>query len=415
MTSARAPAAPGHADNAPEAAHAVPGPLPRALRGILKLDDFEEAGRRHMPRPLFSYVSGGVEDHESYRDNRAAFREYGFVPRILVGVAQRSQATPLLGHTYASPFGIAPMGICAMTAYRGDLVLARAAARANIPMVLSGSSLIPLEEVAAEAKSSWFQAYLPGDVARITALIDRVARAGFETLMLTVDTPATPNREHNTRAGFTSPLRPSLRLAWDGLVRPRWLLGTFGRTLLRHGMPHFENSYATRGVAVVSRSVARDFSERGHLDWKHFELIRQRWRGRIVMKGILDQEDARIARESGVDAIVVSNHGGRQLDGAVSALRVLPGIVAACKDIPVMMDGGIRRGTDVLKALALGAKFVFVGRPFNYAAAIAGEAGVRHAIDILASEIDRDMAMLGINRLDELTPGCLLHIGRNPG
>ena len=389
-------------------------PVPRALRRILALDDFEEAGRRHIPRPLFSYVSGGVEDNESLRDNRAAFREYAFVPRVLVGVAQRTQATTLLGQTYASPFGIAPMGIAAMTAYRGDLMLARAAAHANIPMVLSGSSLIPLEDVAAEARSCWFQAYLPGDVARITGLIDRVARAGFETLMLTVDTPATPNREHNTRAGFTSPLRPSLRLAWDGLVRPRWLLGTFGRTLIRHGMPHFENAYATRGVAILSRAVARDFAERGHLDWTHFDLVRRMWRGKIVIKGILDKEDARIARESGVDAVIVSNHGGRQLDGAVSPLRVLPGIVAACKDIPVMMDGGIRRGTDVLKAMALGAAFVFVGRPFNYAAAIAGEAGVRHAIQLLASEIDRDMAMLGVNRLDELTPRSLLHLGRNP-
>ena len=389
-------------------------PLPRALRRILKLDDFEEAGRRHIPRPLFSYVSGGVEDNEAMRDNRAVFREYAFIPRVLVGVAQRTQATTLLGHTYATPFGSAPRGITAMTAYRGDLVLARGAAHAKIPMVLSGSSLIPLEEVATEARSCWFQAYLPGDVARITGLVDRVARAGFETLMLTVDTPATPNREHNTRAGFTSPLRPSLRLAWDGLARPRWLLGTFGRTLVRHGMPHFENAYAARGVAILSRAVARDFAERGHLDWKHFELVRRMWRGKLVIKGILHQDDARIARDSGVDAIIVSNHGGRQLDGAVSPLRVLPGIVAACKDIPVMMDGGIRRGTDVLKAMALGAAFVFVGRPFNYAAAIGGEAGVRHAITILASEIDRDMAMLGINRLDELTPRHLMHLGRDP-
>jgi L-lactate dehydrogenase (cytochrome) len=148
--------------------------------------------------------------------------------------------------------------------------------------------------------------------------------------MVTVDTPATPNREHNTRAGFTSPLRPSLLLAWDGLVRPRWLLGTFARTLLRHGMPHFENSYATRGVAILSRAVARDFSERGHLDWTHFELVRRMWRGKLVVKGILDKEDARIARESGADAIVVSNHGGRQLDGAVSAARAAR-IVAACR------------------------------------------------------------------------------------
>jgi len=405
---------PDDANAAPRAPISGPAPLPRSLRRILKLDDFEEAGRRHLPRPLFSYVAGGVEDHESIRDNRAAFREYGFVPRVLVGVAQRSQATTLLGHGYASPFGIAPMGISALTAYRGDLALARAAFRAGIPMVLSGSSLIRLEDVATEAPGAWFQAYLPGDIAAITALLDRTARAGFATLMLTVDTPATPNREHNTRAGFSSPLRPSLRLAWDGIVRPRWLLGTFARTLLRHGMPHFENAYATRGAPVISKTVTRDFADRGHLDWKHFALIRRMWRGRIVIKGILDRDDARIARESGVDAIVVSNHGGRQLDGAVSALRVLPGIVDACPDIPVMMDGGIRRGTDVLKALALGAKFVFVARPFNYAAAIAGEAGVRHAIGILAAEIDRDMAMLGVNRIAELTPRCLLRLPRNP-
>ncbi len=366
MTTIGATPAPAAAQAARSGATA---PLPRALRGILRLDDFEEAGRRHLPRPLFSYVSGGVEDNQSRHDNRAAFREYGFVPRVLVGVAQRSMAASLLGHSYALPFGIAPMGISALTAYRGDLVLARAAARANIPMVLSGSSLIALEDVAAESKDAWFQAYLPGDVPQITGLVERAARAGYGTLMLTVDTQATPNREHNTRAGFTSPLRPSLRLAWDGFVRPRWLAGTFARTLLRHGMPHFENSYATRGVAVVSRAVAREFSERGHLNWTHFELVRRMWRGKLVLKGVLHKDDARIARDRGADAIIVSNHGGRQLDGAVSPLRVLPEVVAACPDIPVIMDSGIRRGTDVLKALALGAKFVFVGRPFNYAAA----------------------------------------------
>lgn len=382
----------------------------KRLRQILRLDDFEPAARRHLPRPLFSYVSGGVEDRVSLHDNRAAFREYGFVPRVLVGVGQRTTSAELLGHTYALPFGIAPMGISALTAYRGDLVLARVAARADIPMILSGSSLIKLEDVIAEAPNAWFQAYLPGEVAQIDALVDRVASAGYGTLMLTVDTPANPNREHNVRAGFTSPLRPSARLAWDGLVRPRWLFGTFLRTLLRHGMPHFENSYATRGVAMLSRGVMRDFADRGHLDWSHVARIRNRWRGKLLIKGILHHADARIARESGVDAIVVSNHGGRQLDGAASPLRVLPEVVAACQGMPVIVDGGIRRGTDVLKALALGASFVLVARPFNYAAAIAGEAGVRHAIDLLASEIDRDMAMLGINRLDELGPACLMRL-----
>jgi L-lactate dehydrogenase (cytochrome) len=379
----------------------------RALRNILRLDDFEPAARGHLPRPLFAYVSGGVEDNVSRGDNRAAFLEYGFVPRVLVGVGNRSMATTLMGRTYAYPFGIAPMGISAMTAYRGDLVLAREAARANIPMVLSGSSLIRMEDVASESKDAWFQAYLPAEVPRIDALIDRAARAAFHTLVITVDTQATANREHYMRAGFTSPLRPSLRLAWDGLVRPRWLFGTFFRTLVNHGMPHFENSYAERGVAMLSRGVLRDFAERGHIAWSHLARIRQRWPGKLVIKGILHPDDGRIARETGADAIVVSNHGGRQLDGAVSPLRVLPQVVAACKDMPVMLDSGVRRGTDVLKALALGAKFVWVGRPFNYAAAIAGAEGVRHAIALLSSEVDRDMGMLGVNRIDELGPQFL--------
>jgi L-lactate dehydrogenase (cytochrome) len=373
------------------------------LRRILKLDDFEPAAKRHLPRPLFSYVSGGVEDFVTLRENRAVFDEWGFVPRVLVGVGNRSAAVELLGSTYALPFGIGPMGISAMTAYRGDLVLARAAKAANVPMVVSGSSLIRLEEIVAENPDAWFQAYLPGDVARIDPLVDRIASAGYRTLMLTVDTPATPNREHNLRAGFTSPLRPSLRLAWDGITRPAWLLGTFLPTLVRHGMPHFENSYAERGVAMLSRGVMREFGERGHLDWTHIARIRERWRGKLVIKGIMHPEDACLARDHGADAVIVSNHGGRQLDTTVSALRVLPDVVAACPGIPVMMDGGVRRGTDALKALALGARFVWVARPFNYAAAIAGEAGVRHAIALLASEIDRDMAMLGVRSIAQMS------------
>jgi L-lactate dehydrogenase (cytochrome) len=299
------------------------------------------------------------------------------------------------------------MGISAMTAYRGDVVLARCAADANIPMVVSGSSLIRLEEIVAANPDAWFQAYLPGDVSRIDPLVDRIANAGYRTLMLTVDTPATPNREHNLRNGFTSPLRPSLGLAWQGLSHPRWLFGNFLPTLVRHGMPHFENSYAERGVAILSRGVMRDFGERGHLDWTHVARIRDRWRGNLVIKGIMHPDDARLAREHGADAVVVSNHGGRQLDTTVSALRVLPEVVSACPGLPVMVDGGIRRGTDALKALALGARFVWVARPFNYAAAIAGDAGVKHAIALLASEIDRDMAMLGVRSIAELSPRYL--------
>jgi L-lactate dehydrogenase (cytochrome) len=220
--------------------------------------------------------------------------------------------------------------------------------------------------------------------------------------VVTVDSQVAPNRENYLRAGFSAPLRPTLRLAWDGITRPRWLFGTFLRTLVRHGMPHFENNFATRGAPILSPSVVREWSERGQLDWTHLALIRRLWKGTLVVKGILDPDDARMAREAGADGIIVSNHGGRQLDGAVSPLRMLPAVVAACPDIPVMIDSGVRRGTDVLKALALGAKFVFVGRPFGYAAAIGGAAGVNRAIGLLFDEIHRDMAMLGISNLSEL-------------
>jgi len=376
--------------------------MSKRLQRILCLDDFEAAARKQLPLPIFGYVSGAAETNASLSDNRRAFAEYGFVPRVLIDISKGSPQTSLFGEAYAAPFGIAPMGISALYAYRGDLVLARAAAAARIPMIMSGSSLIRLEDVARECGDTWFQAYLPGDVREITALVERVAVAGFRTLVVTVDSQVAPNRENYLRAGFSAPLRPTLRLAWDGLTRPRWLLGTFARTLFRHGMPHFENNFATRGAPILSPSVVREWSERGQLDWTHFALIRRLWKGKLVVKGVLDPDDARMAREAGADGIIVSNHGGRQLDGAVSPLRVLPAIVAACPGLPVMMDSGIRRGTDVLKALALGAKFVFVGRPFAYAAAVGGAAGVDRAITLLSDEIQRDMAMLGISRLSEL-------------
>ena len=373
------------------------------LASILCLDDFETAARRHLPRPIFGYVAGAVESNRSYRDNREAFDDYRFLPRVLVDISRRSTQTTLFGQTHSVPFGIAPMGIEALYAYRGDLVLARTAARAKLPMIMSGSSLIRLEDVAADSPGTWFQAYLPGDPAQIEALIARVAAAGFQTLVITVDTPVSANRENNVRTGFSTPLRPSLRLAWDGLSHPRWLFGTFLRTIVQHGMPHFENNYATRGAPILSSRVARDFAARGHLNWAHFARIREIWKGRLVIKGVLAPDDARLACDHGAQGIIVSNHGGRQLDGAVAPLRVLASVVAACPGVPVMMDSGVRRGTDVLKALALGARFVFVGRPFAYAAAIAGEAGVAHAIDLLTQEVSRDMAMLGINTLDELS------------
>jgi len=338
-----------------------PRKAPRILRKILALDDFEEPARRYIPRPIFGYVCGGAETNASMRANRAAFDDLWFVPRILVDVGERTQKTRLFEHTYDAPFGIAPMGGTAMAAYQGDVVLARAAAQANVPMILSGASLTPLERVREEGSTTWFQAYLPGETDTIAALVERVARAGYDTLVITVDVPVGANRENNVRSGYHTPLRPTLRLAWDGIIRPRWLFGMLARTLVLHGMPHFEN-WGPR-VPLFSRTGERQRGLRDKLSWRHLELMRRLWKGRLVVKGILAKQDACIARESGVDGIIVSNHGGRQLDGAVAPLRVLPDIASHAGRMTVMVDGGIRRGTDVLKALALGAHFVFVGRP----------------------------------------------------
>ncbi|HEX7889667.1 MAG TPA: alpha-hydroxy acid oxidase [Ramlibacter sp.] len=378
---------------------------PRRLRRILSLEDFEPAARAVLPKPIFGYVSGGCETDASLQGNRAGFADYGFVTRVLQGVAQRSPATTLFGQTWSAPFGIAPMGMCALSAYRGDIVLAQAAGAANIPMLCSGTGLIALEDVRRANPDAWFQAYVPGEPARIEALVERVARAGYGTLVVTADTAVSGNRENHVRVGFSSPLRPSVSLAWQGITHPRWLFGTALRTLATHGMPHFENSQAVRGAPILARNVVRDFGARDHLGWDHLRLIRKLWTGRLVVKGLLSAEDARSARDCGADGIIVSNHGGRQLDGAVSPLQVLPEIVAAVPDLPVMMDSGVRRGNDVLKAIALGASFVFIGRPFLYAAAVAGEPGVRHAIDILQQEIHRNMALLGITRLEQVREG----------
>jgi L-lactate dehydrogenase (cytochrome) len=385
--------------------------LPRGLRMILALEDFEAPARRTLPRPMVGYVSGGAETNASLRANRAAFDAYAFVPRVLVDVAGRTTRATLFGKTYAAPFGFAPMGGSSMAAYQGDIVLARAAQGSNVPMIMSGASLARMEDVRAAGSTTWFQAYLSGDTESITQMLDRVARSGFDTLVLTVDVPVGANRENNVRSGFNRPLRPTLRLAWDSARKPRWLFGMFLRTLLLHGMPHFENTGMRS--PLITRSAERYPGERDRLSWKHIELMRRLWQGRLVLKGVLAKEDARIARESGVDGVIVSNHGGRQLDGALAPLHALPAVAAEARGMAVMMDSGIRRGTDVLKALALGAQFVFVGRPFLYAAAVGGEAGVRHGVNLLREELDRDMALLGINTLAEMTRGRLVEVNRS--
>src|SRR5262245_6112599 len=373
---------------------------PGRLKGILCLDDFEDPARRFLPRPIFGYISGAVETNASLSANRAAFGEYEFLPRVLCNTRARHQKTTIFGRTYDLPFGFPPMGGTSLAAYMGDTVLARVGSELNTIMIQSGASLTPMERVREVGPTAWFQAYLPGEPEIITPLVERAQRAGFEVLVLTVDVQVASNRENNVRSGCSSPLKPTPRLAWDCMVRPRWLFGNFGRTLLNHGMPHLENMGFPR-IAILG-NIERPRMARDGLAWEHVGLMRRIWKGKLVLKGVLSKEDVRIARESGVDGIMVSNHGGRQLDYTVAPLRMLPAVVSEAKGMTIMMDSGIRRGTDVLKALALGAQFVFIGRPFLYAASIAGEAGVHHAASLLREEISRDMAMLGISSVSEM-------------
>jgi L-lactate dehydrogenase (cytochrome) len=320
---------------------ADPVALPARLGHILCLDDFEAAARRHLPAPVFAYVSGGVERNHSLRANARAFEHNEFVTRVLVDSSKRSSETTLFGQTWSAPFGIAPMGLSALSAYRGDLVLARAAARENVPMIMSGSSLIRMEEVVQANPQAWFQAYLPGAEEEIAALIERVKAAGYETLVVTLDASIAANRETTSARGSRRRCGPAQAHSHD---------------------PHdARQQHAQRrdGAVELTTAVVRDN-----------DAVGAAFHGQLRIAHIQDALEHQLAR---------------------------PPRVKACPEVPVMVDSGFRRGTDVLKALALGATFVFVGRPFNYAAAVAGEPGVRKGISLLREEISRDMAMLGVS------------------
>jgi L-lactate dehydrogenase (cytochrome) len=377
------------------------------LKHILNLQDFEAAIRRGLPHAVHSYVAHGSETETSLRSNRAAFDHWRFITHNLAGVSDRAQDVKLFGREYASPFGIAPMGGSGLVAYEGHTVLARAAGEANIPFILSANSIIPLEEVARANPGAWFAAYQSPNREAIEGMVERVARAGIAVLVLTTDVPIGSNREAEARAGFSFPIRPSPRLSWDVATHPRWLVGVLARTLLKRGYPHIVNLEPDGGPGLFSSKV-KGIAAHESLSWEHVRLMRERWKGPFVLKGLLSPADVARAREHGVDGVIISNHGGRQLDYAASPIQVLRATVVKARGMTVMVDSGFRRGTDVLKGLALGAQCVFIGRPFLFAAAYAAQAGVRHAISLLAKEIDRDMAMLGARCIDDIRPELLI-------
>lgn len=384
--------------------------LPSVLRHALELEDFQRLARPRLPRATWGYVVNGCDDNAVVHTNRTVFERWRLLPRVLRDVSARAQETTLFGQRWAAPFGISPMGSSAVIAYDGDNRLARAAHGLGIPFVLSANSITPLEEVIRHNPDAWFAAYQRPEADKIARMVGRVAAAGFKTFVLTVDVPVGANRPRDARDGFSMPLRPNPRLALDGLTHPRWLGGTALRTVARRGMPKISNVEADDPVGIFSHRISR---VTGHaaFTWKQVALIRSLWPGTFVVKGLLSPEDAAIAREEGVDGIVVSNHGGRQLGSCVSPMEVLAEIKAVSGAMTVIAESGFRRGTDVLKALALGADFVMVGRPFLFAAALAGEAGIVRAAQILWREIDVSLGLLGAADVAGMGPEYLRPAG----
>jgi L-lactate dehydrogenase (cytochrome) len=366
---------------------------------FLSLHDFEAAARQRLPRGLHGFVAGGSADGWSAANNRAAFDRWALVPRTLHAGPTRKQDVTLFGQPFASPCGIPPLGVSALFCFDADVVMARAAATARVPYVLSGASLTPMERVFDAYPQTWFQAYVDSDRERTGRLIARLQRTSCPVLVLTVDSPVAPSRELSLRHGFSIPVRPGVRLVADPLMHPGWLFGTAARTLFGGGIPRMENQDTGPLNRVTEAPAAAPHPP---LTWDDFRFIRSRWDRALVVKGVVSAEDAVRYRALGADGLILSNHGGRQLDGTIAPLDALPAVRAAVPELPLLLDGGIRRGTEVMKALALGAASTFTGRPILFAAAAAGQAGVERALAILQAEIDRSQALLGTRTLAEV-------------
>ena len=364
--------------------------------------DVRERARRRLPRLAFDFIDGGADGEVTLRANEAAFARRTLVPRVLVDVARRDLSCSLFGVEHALPLLLAPTGMAKLAGPGGEVAGARAAVAAGAGFVLSTMSNHALEEVAAaggDARRRWFQLYVWPDRALVERMVDRAARAGYGALVVTVDVPVLGNRLRDVRNGFKYPPRVRPGTAADMLRHPRWLARLPGR--MRFG--NVEGLADEGGAVAYAKLINRLLANPG-ADWSTLAWIRERWSGPLLVKGILAPADAELAAEHGADGVIVSNHGGRQLDGAPATLDVLADVVAAVPDLPVLVDGGIRRGSDVAMALALGARACLIGRPWLYGLAAGGEAGVTGVLAILRAELDRTHALVGCPRAADLGP-----------
>jgi len=377
-----------------------------SLDRAVNIEDLRALTRRRLPRAIFDFFDGGAEDEVTLRENRAAFERVRLLPKVLVNVAQVDMGTEILGRASRLPLAIAPTGGISAGRAGAELILARAAKAVGVPFTLATPAAFTLERVAEDVGGRlWFQLYAVRNVEFREKLISRARNAGYEALLVTVDLPVSGKRERDPRNGFHTPYSPSWRNSRDVIFKPAWLL-----EVLRNGLPgmaHFDGYQfsAPSGTDIVT-AVGREMD--AGLDWEALKRIRDLWPGKLLLKGVERPDDAEGAARVGCDGVVVSNHGGRQLDGALPTLEALPGIVSAVGNrIVVLLDGGVRRGVDILKARALGAQAVLTGRATLYGAMAGGEPGALRALEILATELERAMKLCGVRTIGEISPALI--------
>lgn len=364
----------------------------------ISIDDLRTLARRRLPRFVFDYVDGGAEDEVSMRRNRQVFENIAFRPRTLLDVSARTQRRMLLGAATALPVVVGPTGLAGICWAHGDLALARASSAFGVPFTLSAASMDTIESIAEAVGDgrAWFQIYVFRDRSISDALIRRAAKAGYETLVVTSDTPMVGKRERDWHNGLRYPLKLTLAAKLDVLMHPRWLAN------VAPNRPSFVNVQQELKPGIDAQSyIPSQFDP--SVSWQDFQRFREMWPRKLLLKGVLRVDDAVRAAELGADGIVLSNHGGRQLDGAISGLEVLPEVARELKGrVAILVDGGVRRGGDIVKALALGADAVHLGRAPLYGLAVAGATGVTRALKILNEEVDRVQALIGCRDLAQL-------------
>ena len=373
------------------------------LAKAINIEDLRQLARRRLPRAIFDFFDGGAEDESTLRDNRAAFERVRLLPKVLVDVASVNTRMELLGSESRLPLAIAPTGGISAGRAGAELALARAAKGWGVPFTLATPAAVTIERVAEEVGGRlWFQLYAVRQREFREKLVARARSCGYEALLVTVDLPVSGKRERDPRNGFRTPYNPNWRNSRDVLFKPAWLL-----EIARHGLPGMANfegyQFSTPKGTDIATAVGQEMDP--SLDWEAIKRLRGLWPGKLLLKGVERPDDAERAAAIGCDGVVVSNHGGRQLDGAAATLEALPAVASQVGNkLTVLLDGGVRRGVDILKARALGAHGVLTGRATLFGAMAGGEAGARRALEILASELERAMRLCGVRSIADIGP-----------